>query len=497
MNRQMKRFQLLASLAMILLAAFALAVGLTPRQSSASSHREAPYISTDPEADNTDLYAFVSPDMTNTVTIVANFIPLEQPQGGPNFYRFGDNVLYEIKIDNDGDGEEDVNYQFEFKTQIGNPNTFLYNTGPITSLTDPNWNIKQLYKVTRIEGNNHQVLGTNLKTPPVNIGPRSTPNYSALASAAITTIGSRKFFAGQRDDPFFVDLGSIFDLGGLRPFNTLHVLPLPTEPGVDGVAGYNTHSIVMQVPITDLTRGHVVPSGPNDPKAVVGIYASASRPRTRVLYDDGTVEYKGKEVQISRLGMPLVNEVIIPLGRKDKWNAQDPADEHQFLSHYLNPELTALENLLYPALDNANTTGRTDLKAIFLTGIPGLNYTGAHESELLRLNMMIPPSAVPDRMGAIAGQLDGFPNGRRLGDDIVDIELRATAEGYGPILAGLLGLPNRSPNNLIADGVDGNELPFLTSFPYVPHPHSGYEAQPPVVLQLDAKQGRDMGRLDK
>ncbi len=491
--------QIIGSITLMILAVAALALTNPLKQTAASSHREAPMISADPEADNTDLYAFVSPDMSNTVTIVANYIPLEQPAGGPNFAKFGDNVLYEIKIDNDGDGQEDVNYQFRFHTDIRNPNTFLYNTGPIGSLDDPNWNIRQFYSVTRIEGNNHQELGTNLKTPPVNIGPRSTPNYDALASAAVQTLsspyGARKFFAGQRDDPFFVDLGSIFDLGGLRPFNTLHVLPLPTAAGVDGVAGYNTHSIIMQVPIRDLTRNHQNPTGPSDPNAVIGVYASARRPSTKILYDDGTAQYRGKEVQVSRLGNPLVNEAIIPVGKKDYWNARDPRNDSEFATYYLNPELTRLENYLYPALDNANETNRQDLVQILLTGIPTLNYTGPKKMDLLRLNMAVPPSANPDRMGAIAGQLDGFPNGRRLGDDVTDIELRATAEGYGPILAGLLGLPNRSPNNLIGDGVDGNDKTFLTSFPYVASPWQGYEALPPTATPAYAHE--KMSRIEQ
>jgi hypothetical protein len=250
---------MIGAVALIPLALGALVVSQPTQPAGASSHREAPFISSDPEADNTDLYAFVSPDMTNTVTIVANYIPLEEPNGGPNFASFGDNVLYEIRVDNTGNGEADVVYQFRFNTQLRNPNTFLYNTGPITSLDSANWNMPQFYSVTRLEGNTSQVLGANLKTPPVNVGPRSTPNYDTLASAAINSIGGRKFFAGQRDDPFFVDLGSIFDLGGLRPFNSLHLIPLANTAGVDGLKGFNTHSIVMQVPITDLTRDHQPP----------------------------------------------------------------------------------------------------------------------------------------------------------------------------------------------------------------------------------------------
>src|SRR5215212_1766103 len=211
----------------------AICLGLMPQGTFASSHREAPLISKDPEADNTDLYAFVSPDKTDTVTIIANYIPLEEPAGGPNFAAFDDDARYEIHIDNNGDAKEDITYQYSFKTKIRNPNTFLYNTNTIDSLDDPDWNMPQMYDVTRISDGKSKKIGDNIPTPPVNVGPRSTPNYEALAAAAVKKIdGGIKVFAGQRDDPFFVDLGSIFDLGGLRPFNSFHLAPIDTASGV-------------------------------------------------------------------------------------------------------------------------------------------------------------------------------------------------------------------------------------------------------------------------
>jgi hypothetical protein len=442
--------------------------------SQASSHREAPLISQDPAADNTDVYAFVSPDRPDAVTIIANYVPLEQPAGGPNFASFGDDVRYKINVDNTGDGKEDIVYQFRFKTKTRNPNTFLYNTGTIDSLGDPDWNRPQVYSVTRVKGGTATLLGSNLPTPPVNIGPRSTPNYAALAQAAVRDLpGGIKVFAGQRDDPFYVDLGSVFDLLGLRPFNNLHDIPLAPEDGVDGVAGFNTHAIAIQVPIAQLT-------GPRGQKTI-GIYASAERRKVRILEDGGVKGIDGW-VQVSRLAEPLINEAVIPLGKKDLWNSTDPADDAQFVDFYLNPEVTRLENALYDALDNANETNRQDLVAILLTGVPGLNFTGNTKADLLRLNMDIAPSAPVghgDRLAVINGDLAGFPNGRRLEDDVVDIEVRAFAEGYGPVLNGLLGLPNRSPNNLLADGVDGNELTFDTQFPYLATPHQGYEQVPP------------------
>ena len=462
--------------------AVALVRGPGPEASRASSHREAPLISNDPAADNTDLYAFVSPDAPNTVTIVANYIPLEQPAGGPNFASFGDDVRYEIKVDNNGDGEEDVTYRFRFKTTTGNPNTFLYNTGPIDTLSDSDWNVRQTYTVSRINRHGAKVLGTDIPVPPVNIGPRSTPGYDALADAAIADLEGAKVFAGQRDDPFYVDLGSIFDLAGLRPFNSLHDIPLSDGPGVDGVAGYNTHSIVLQVPIRKLTRDHKLYDA-DEPEAVLGVYATASRQRLRILQHGGAVRNEAAWVQISRLGEPLINEVVIPRGKKDLWNSTDPAEDMRFLRFYRSPEVTKLENALYDALDDANESDRDDLVAILLTGVPGLNYTGPTKADLLRLNTGIAPTAdvgEGDRLGVLNGDLAGFPNGRRLEDDIVDIDLRAFAEGYGAFLNGLLGLPNRSPNNLLGDGVDANDRMFRADFPYVATPFSGYEAVPPT-----------------
>jgi hypothetical protein len=459
----------------VLAGAVATLVAFQMLPGKASSHREAPLISQDPMADNTDLYAFVSPDQPNTVTIVANYIPLESPAGGPNFPAFDDNVLYAIHVDNDGDAKEDLTYEFRFTTQTRNPETFLYNVGPITSLSDTNWNRPQTYDVTLVRGGRgrngrSEVLGSNIPTPPDNIGPRSTPNYDVLAAAAVTTLSNGvKVFAGQRDDPFFVDLGAVFDLAGLRPFNNLHVIPLPAGAGHDGVAKYNTHTIALQIPKTQ-----IVGSG----NGTIGIYASASRPEVRILRKNGTADDNGQFVQVSRLGEPLINEVVIPLGQKDQWNRSDPEDDHQFASRYLAPEVTRLENLLYPALDNARETSRTDLVSILLTGVPTLNFTGPKEADLLRLNTTIAPTAAVgsgDRLGVLNGDFAGFPNGRRLEDDVVDIDLRAFAEGYGSILNGALGLPNRTPNNLLGDGVDANDKPFISSFPYLASPHQGYE----------------------
>jgi len=464
-----------------------------------TSHREAPAISKDPVADNTDVYAFVSPDQPDTVTLITNFIPLEEPAGGPNFFQFGDDVLYEIKVDNDGDGIEDITYQFRFKTVFRNPGTFLYNTGPINSLDDPDWNIRQFYSVTKITGNKKgrkgktKVLGKDLPTPPNRIGPRSTPDYEALASAAIHTLDDGvKVFAGQRDEGFYVDLGAIFDLGTLRPFQDKHLIPTPAAPGKDDTRGYNVHSIAIQVPKTHLTRDGSDPTDPMDPGSVIGVYSSASRRKVTVLPGGKEKEIQaGPFVQVSRLAEPLINEVVIPLGKKDFWNRSDPKDDSQFVQHYLHPELQILLPVLYPGVfpNLATDPSREDLVAILLTGIPsGLipgfqNFTGEIKADLLRLNMAIPASYTnpnvgtdsPRRLGLLGGDLDGFPNGRRVFDYVVDIELRAIAGVTLPLVR-----PDFTPDaaaGLLADRIPepGNDVPYLATFPYLGHPLEGYE----------------------
>ncbi len=458
----------------------------------ASSHREAPLIAGDPGADNTDLYAFVSPDDPTKLTIIANYIPLQQPGGGPNFHPFDPAVRYQIHIDNTGDGKDDVTYDFRFedKAKSGKKgvSSFLYNNGPITTVNDGTWLAPQEYKVVRSTKHRDKTLGSHLRTVPANIGPRSTPDYATLAAGGVHAVkNGTKVFAGPRDDAFFVDLGSIFDLGGLRPFNNLHVIPLAAAPGVDGVAGYNTASIVIQVPLTEVRKSASQP--------VVGVWASASRREHKSIDSKGNVKWSGKWVQISRLGNPLINEVIIPRHLKDYWNGQAPSKDKQFAKYYEKPELAGLVNFLYPALDDANTTGRTDLSLILLKGVPGVNAIGSKPAlaDMLRVNTAVLPGAngacpggtadasQPDRLAVLNGDLCGFPNGRRLADDVTDIEIRAVAEGYGTFLNGAFGLPNRTPNNLVGDGVDTNaDMPFLGTFPYIGLPHQGYESVPPI-----------------
>ena len=420
-----------------------LLVGYAIMPGRASSHREAPLISNDPQADNTDVYAFVSPDAPDTVTMIASFNPFEDPAGGPNFFRFGDNVLYEIKIDNNADGVEDITYQFRFTSQVVNSNTFLYATGPITSLDAATRNMYQTYTVTRIEAGRTVFTAGPMRTMYDNVGPASTPNYGGNGSGIYefrqADGGVGRVFAGQTDDPFFLDL---------RVFDLLYGGNL-SEAGTDSLAGFNVHSIAIQVPKNSLKAG----------SPIIGVWSTASRPATTTRAA-GTESSTGSFVQVSRLGMPLVNEVVIPVGQKDKWNGSIPSADAQFLSYVTDPEVPKLLQLVYGI--PAPATPRNDLVQVFLTGVPGLNQpSGVKASEMLRLNTDILPTASPARLGVLAADIQGFPNGRRLTDDVIDITLQAAA--------GVLGGVKTS----LGDGVDRNDVAFRTTFPYLAFPHSG------------------------
>ncbi len=447
-----------------------------------SSHREAPEISKDPVADSTDVYAFVSPDKPDAVTLIANYVPLEGPAGGPNFYEFGDDVLYQIHIDTQGHAEPDISYQFRFTSELTDPDSFLYNTGPITSLTSQNWNRRQTYSVTRIDSKGTHHLGSGLACPPCNIGPLSTPHYEAnLGAPAIHTLadGSR-VFAGQRAEGFYVDLGSIFDLGDLRPFQALQVFAkadgFSNEPGVNTTKYLNVHSIALQLPISSVTA-----SG----RPVIGVWTTASRQRATILSPDGAQTHSGPFTQVSRLGNPLINEVVIPLGKKDYWNMQVPAHDKQFAQYVANPELAGLLPVLYPGvfpnLAKLGNAARTDLEAILLTGIPAgvvnstfTTFTGSVQADMLRLNTSIPPSSSPNILGVLGGDLAGFPNGRRVFDDVVTIEVRAIAGLTYPLVD-----PSYTPDaaaSEVTDGLTPSSVGrgYLDEFPYLGIPYAGY-----------------------
>jgi hypothetical protein len=443
-----------------LLALFLAAVA--PNPALASSHSEAPGTAKDRLADDTDLYAWVAPDAPDRVTIVGDWVPLLEPNGGPNFYNFDDEAAYYINVDNVGDAQDHIRFQFRFRTERRNPATFLYNTGVVTSLDDPDLNVRQLCTVTRYDDGVPHVLATDVPVAPNNVGPVSMPDYESLATQAVRTLpDGSKLFIGPRDDPFFVDLGAIFDL------LTIRKVPGNKGKGVDGVGGFNCMTIALQVPMTRLTRDGMSPSAAN---GVIGIYDSVERFAVKTLNGDGTSSTSGPEIQVSRLGMPLVNEVVIPVGMKDRFNATKPTGDGVFLPYVLNPELAGLFTALYGFATPA--APRNDLVAVFLTGIPGLNQPANPAQvpcEMLRLNMTVPPSASPNRFGLLGGDLAGFPNGRRLSDDVVDIAERVVA-GATAFTADF----NRAPNNSLGDGVDFNDRPFLPYFPYVAPPHSPF-----------------------
>jgi hypothetical protein len=431
---------------------------LVPGLALASSHREAPLISQDPTVDSTDVYMFISPDRPDTVTVVANYIPLEEPGGGPNFHKFSDSALYEIHFDNNGDARPDITYQFRFHSEYRRDNTFLYNDGPITSIggnweTDvPGLNVMQSYSVVRIQGarNTLELVGS-APTAPINVGTASVPDYAALRQEAIVEEeGGRRFFVGPRDDPFFVDLGAVFDLLQIRPGSA-----------VDYVAGYNCHSIVMQLPISDIANRNfnVNNPDPNAASSIVGVWTTASRRRVTVNRRRQDPEESGQFVQVSRLGWPLVNEVVIPLHDKDNYSRSEPRDDvSDFGEYILNPEVSALLNLLYGV--GAPETNRTDI-----VGLLGPN--GTTPADMIRLNLAVPPSADPNPLSVLAGDPGGFPNGRRLIDDVVAIELTVLASD----------LRDPDPNNWtivsLDDGVAANDVPFMDEFPYLADPHAG------------------------
>jgi hypothetical protein len=446
-------------------------LALAASSALASSHREAPAISFDPAADLTDFYAFVNPNDTTKVVFIMNVNPLSNPGGGPNFHRFDDDVRYEIKCDNEGDANEDIVYGFEFDTTYQYPNEFLYNVG---SAADPAFvNIQQTMRAWRSD----DVVGTvNLATAaspidvaPINVGVNSviqgteySPNSSTPGStttAHVATRGVHRLFAGPRQEGFFVDLEQTFDLLGLSsPVNTL--------------LGYNVHSIAIEVPAIAMTRNGLTPSAANQ-NEVIACWATTSRRARKIYMADGSQAASGAWVQVSRLGNPLVNEVVIPISEKDRFNASHPRDDAQFLGWVTDPILPiymeAILGVTNPisyddaAVPNAVVPqpARDDLVLAFLTGhpavgnlptgfvlggaIPGEAYKYFAAFEALRVDLSV---------------ASGFPNGRAVGDDVVDTALSA----MGGLLISGVSVP---------DGVTSTGLHFLTDFPFLGDPWGG------------------------
>ncbi len=435
--------------------------GLGPNAANSSSHREAPLIAGLPQYDTTDLYAFRSPERRNTVTMIANWIPFEEPAGGPNFYSFATDARYNIKVDNDGDTKPDVTFRWTFKDHYVSDETFLYATGPVTTLRDQNLNYFQTYRLEQIKGGKTRVLVKNRRVAPSDVGKASMPDYAKLRAGAVTDAGPKgryRTFAGQAEDPFFVDL-RVFDLLYGGDFS---------ESGDDTLAGFNVNSVALQVP-----RYALANRGNTGANPIIGLWSTTDRRGV-----------DGRYRQVSRLGMPLVNEVVIPLKDKNRFNASSPSNDGQFLDYVTKPELPKLIEAVYGV--DAPAEPRNDLVSVFLTGVDGLNQpAGVTPSEQLRLNMTVPVTEDPNSLGVIGGDNQGFPNGRRLADDVLDIALQVV-EGE------LVG----SPNDL-ADGVSENDVEFLDVFPYLALPHSGSDAAPhPATMPSPKDQQEAQGFLD-
>jgi hypothetical protein len=459
---EMRKLALFAALA-----ALAIALPL----SFGSSHREAPLTSIDPTGDDTDTYAFTAQDAPGSLTIVGNWVPFEDPAGGPNFYKFDDNARYYLNIDNTGDGKADVRYLFDFKTKTRNPNSFLYTYGqPVDSVNSPNRNVVQTYSVTRIAKGHSKVIAKKVPTPPSNVGPKTIPDYDQASAGAIKSLpGGGKVFAGQREDPFYASLGRIFDTVNLTGAGLGN-----QGGGVDDLAGYAVQSIVLQVPESKVTRDGKPVASDMAGNAVVGVWASTERQSISVK-GRGHGSYR----QISRLGNPLVNEVIIPLGQKDRFNRTQPKDDAANYGKFvLQPELAAVLNKLFPGLVNAPEKNRTDIVQAVLQGVPGLNAfpgkAGKNATDTLKINLGTPPSADPKRLGVLAGDNAGYPNGRRLTDDVVDIDLQVVA---GALQGNMVPL---------GDGVNQNDVQFLSAFPYVAPPKPGANPDAGFGSQLKA-----------
>jgi hypothetical protein len=440
-----------------------------------SSHREAPNIALDPSADNTDVYAYTAKGAPGALTIAADWIPGQVPANGPNFFRFDDRARYYVNIDNTGDGVADIRYLWKFKTTTRNPNSFLY-AGPGTQdFSDPGLNVIQRYDLVRQKLKHGKVkhakrVAQKLPVAPPNIGPKTFPNYQNFVDQSIKTLDDgTKVFAGQRDDPFFVDLGATFDAINVREGTGNE------GEGKDDLSGYSTSATVLQIPERLVTKNGKSVSGPDAGNAVVGVWSSTDRRRLQVTNASLVPNARGKHrkrnryVQVSRLGNPLVNEVVIPLGQKDRFNRTKPANDAANYGRFVTkPELAAILNALFDV--NAPETDRTDIVQALLQGIPNLNqHAGPNAGkpvDTLKLNLGVAPTSSPSRFGVIGGDNAGFPNGRRLTDDVVDIELQ--------VVAGFL-VGNQVP---LGDGVDRNDKAFLHDFPYLAAPDSGFDSNP-------------------
>jgi len=436
------------------LAVIAMVLGMVPSSVGAASHREAPLISMDPTADITDFFMFRSYEAgkDDKIVMIMDVIPGEEPSAGPNYYQFDPNVLYSFYVDNNGDGKaNDVRFEVKFKNEFRGVNKDLglflgfVALPPITALDgagSEGLGLRQSYTVTMVRGDDRKVLGSGLFAVPSNVGPRTMPDYDALAAQGIYDIKNNvRVFAGQRDDPFYIDLGAVFDTLNLR------------APGVDMLSGFNVHTIALEIPANLLTKDKKGIADTNFP--TLGAYASTSRRSEKVLKDEGRVDYDGSWVQVQRLANPLINEAIIGTADKDRWNALDPSKESKFIDYYTNPRLdTALE-----AVFGADASPAFDLRDVLLTYTPG-NYDRL--SELLRLNISVAPVTLASQnpLTALAGDNAGWPNGRRPIDDVTDVAVKVIGG------ANYIALPS-------IDSVDANDKPLPDTFPFLASPWDG------------------------
>jgi hypothetical protein len=510
------------------IAAALVAVAVAVPLSIGSSHREAPNIMLDPTADNTDVYAFTAKNSPGTLTVAANWIPGQVAANGPNFFRFDDRAVYYINIDSTGDGKPEVRYRYTFRTKIRDRNTYRQAKPEVTSLGDPDLVQAQTYDVVEERYRNGRLrsstrIARSLPVVPSNAGPNTMPNYRRLSRQGVKGLpGGGKVFAGQRDEPFFIDLGATFDNINLR------VPPGNAGGGKDDFSGQNTNSIVMQLPEREVTRNGKQVSSARAKNAVVGVWASTDRRRLEVTNADfdrgaapssgggaqgasggggsgsgsqsaicqqnaggdarcdidqsGNTQGRGRQpgsaaapsaggfVQVSRLANPLVNELFPPVVMKDLYNRTTPAGDGQRFGRFvMNPEVARILNEEFPIV-RAPERRRNDLVQALLQGLPGLNrqVSGPNPPavDTLKINLGIPPALVANRFGVLAGDKAGFPNGRRLEDDIVDIDVR--------LIAGFLK-NNKQP---LGDGVVRNDKPFLSEFPYLAEPTSGFDSNP-------------------
>ncbi|MCP5159515.1 MAG: DUF4331 domain-containing protein [Gammaproteobacteria bacterium] len=491
----------------------------------AANHREAPLTALDHKADITDFYAFVSYDDPTKVTLILDVDPLLEPSNGPTYFPFDPEILYTIKIDNNQDAVEDIAFEFRFNTEIRLPNVFTVAVGagngisapanspapipPGTLIVPPaitaldgagseGLSLRQTYTATMVKGGQRTMLhgGRTLYKVPTNAGPRTMPNYSSLVQQGIYDLDNGiKVFAGTMDDPFWIDLGATFDSLNFRPeaFDTgVPGVLSDTQDGddttnfaPDDVSGFNVNTIAIEVPISLLTQDGQL-HGPNDPKATIGAWGATLRPKVKVLSSQpgGPSLLSSSLIQIQRMANPLFNELIIGTGFKDEFSMSQPKSDAKFADFALDPVLARVLNAVYetsfgPGTLPVPTPPRVDLLPL-VQYLPPIAATGTPPgpvADLLRLNTGITatPAANRSRLGLLGGDPAGFPNGRRVSDDVVDIAAR--------VIAGVLA-PNENgvsfsgfPHNRIGDGVNTNDVPYRETFPYVANAHSGRDSR--------------------